>query len=434
MHYKIMMKRFILPLIPQILLEKYRRFNFSFNTYKQYLNFNTQYKKVSARIKGQEKINIAFYLFNADIWKADSVYRAFEDHPKFIPYVVICPQVNKGNKFLQNQLTRCIDLVNKNRYRHIIGFDGDKENLIQPKKLPNFDIVFFLNPKSHTISEFTIHKNKNSLNCYIPYSFNIDNLVQYQYNNPILNSMFRIFTSSEYHHKMYLKYSIKKGVNTFASGFPQLDQFFTISDINPWKHPKSSRKKIIWGPHWTIPDLQKTGLDWSCFIEYSDFILKIADKYKDDIEFALKPHPFLFNLLEKEENWGKIKTRNYLKEWNSRDNCQIIYGDYVDLFKHSDALIHDSGSFTVEYLCLNKPVAYTVNNENYLTRFNDIGSKAIEHHYTIKNESEFEEFVLNVIKDKDEKEQKRKMFNNVVLKADGEAGRRIVNHLEEIIK
>lgn len=137
--------------------------------------------------------------------------------------------------------------------------------------------------------------------------------------------------------------------------------------------------------------------------------------------------------MEKEENWGKAKTRNYLRKWSDRDNCQIIYGDYVDLFKHSDALVHDSGSFTLEYLCLNKPVAYTYNTSAYMSRFNNIGKQAIDLHYKIGNNFEFEEYIINVIQGNDNLENKRRDFNANTLKADGNAGARIVKHLEKII-
>ncbi|WP_213522254.1 CDP-glycerol glycerophosphotransferase family protein [Nonlabens sp.] len=399
-----------------------------------YKKFDNQYNRILKELKQKSKIKIAFYIFNADTWKADTVYQAFEKSDKFIPYLVICPLINKGDSFLQQQFEQCLSLVKKNRYRYIVGFKGLKESEIVKTQIPNFDIVFFLNPNNLSIRPYRILHNKNSLNCYIPYSFNIDNLMDYEFNNFKLNLMYRLFALTPYHQKMYQEYSDKKGSNTFVSGFPQLDRFFKNTSSNPWKNPKSTRKKIIWGPHWTIPGKQETGLDWSCFLDYAEFMLQLADRYKEVIELALKPHPFLFQLLSKEENWGKIKTDAYLTKWELRENCQIHWGDYLDLFIHSDSLIHDSGSFTVEYLCVDKPVAYTSNRNNYIERFNQIGRKAISTHEIISNKNDLEKFITSILEDKDPFKNPRSDFQINTLKADGKAGKRIVKHLEKILR
>lgn len=398
-----------------------------------YRYFNILYRITISRIKRQKTVSVAFFLFNTDTWKADSVYRAFEENPRFLPCVVICPLINKGDSFLQEQRNQCVELVNKEKYRFLFGFEGETKKSLKLKKLPKFDIIFFLNPNAHTLSRFTLFENKRSLNCYIPYSFNIDNLIDYEYNNPVLNSMYRVFSLSEYHHKNYKEFSEIKGGNSFVSGFPQFDRYFK-KDINTTRNYKNSaRKKVVWGPHWTIPKLQNTGLDWGCFLLYYNVFLEFADQFKNDIEFVLKPHPFLFNLLQKDENWGEFKTKRYLKEWENRENCQIYFGDYTDLFLNSDALIHDSGSFTVEYLCLNKPVAYLINDLNFQMRFNHIGKQAIDLHYKVFNVLDLEMFLINVINGIDSFQIDRKKFIENNLLIDGKSGKRIVSHIEKII-
>lgn len=399
-----------------------------------YSKCDKQHKKKLNELIKKEEIKTAFYLFNTDTWKADSVYHELDKSKKFEPYVVICPFIGKGDSFLQQQYEQCLSLVNKNNYRYIIGFEGSKEDELIKTSTPSFDIIFFLNPNNNTLKSYTVLENKNSLTCYIPYSFNIDNLIEYEYNNLVLNLMFRVFTLSSFHQHLYKINSDTKGKNCFLSGFPQLDSFFSKPFSNPWKNKNTGRKKIIWGPHWTIPGKQKTGLDWSNFLDYANFILDIADQYKSDIELALKPHPFLFQLLYKEENWGKQKTDDYIKSWNERDNCQIHFGDYVDLFKYSDALIHDSGSFTVEYLCMDKPVAYTSNTNDFINRFNEIGQRAIKTHHIINNKTELKNFVIKVVQGDDDYQKSRNDFRVNTLRADGNAGKRIVKHLENILK
>jgi hypothetical protein len=331
------------------------------------------------------------------------------------------------------EFQRCLKLVEDNNYRYLIGFEGTNIDDVKHKKTLDFSIVFYLNPNVLTLLNYTVYGNFKSLNCYIPYSFNIDNLIEYDYNNLALNQMFRIFALSKYHNDQYVKHSDVKGKNSFISGFPQLDRYYLPAKCNPWKTKTEKRKKVIWAPHWTLPGFQQTGLDWSCFLDYHKTVLNIADKYVNHIELALKPHPLLFNLLSKDEVWGKEKTEAYVNEWQRRENCQIYLGDYTDLFIHSDALIHDSGSFTVEYQCINKPVAYTVNNMNFLERFNQIGKQAIDMHHKIHSINDFEMFIEKVITGDDCFAKDKKYFVKDILKADGNSGVRIVKHLEELI-
>lgn len=420
--------------LKEYFLTPFRKIINFFKRYILYSFFSFKYSIIKSKIKNKKKVLVAFYLFNTDTWKADTVFNELKKSEKFVPYIVICPLVGKGNSFMKNQYALCLDFVKKNNYRYLEGFEILKNDKLIKKKIPKFDIVFFLNPNNITLKSFTVVDNKNSLNCYIPYSFNIDNLTQYEYNNFNINLMYKVFTLSEYHYNKYKKYSDLKAKNCFVSGFPQLDSFFSKPKTNPWIYKNKSRKKIIWGPHWTIPGKQKTGLDWSCFLDYSDEILDLANKYENEVEFTLKPHPFLFQLLSKEDNWGEQKTNQYIAKWDETKNCQILWGNYTDLFIHSDALIHDSGSFTIEYLCTNKPVAYTINSENYTNRFNDIGKKAIDLHHIIKDKFDLEKFIIEVIEEKDNMNKLRENFRNNVLLADGKSGERIVSHLNYIVK
>ena len=54
-----------------------------------------------------------------------------------------------------------------------------------------------------------------------------------------------------------------------------------------------------------------------------------------------------------------------LSEWESLSNAQLETGKYVDLFMTSDAMIHDCGSFTIEYHYTLKPVMYLVKGEEH---------------------------------------------------------------------
>jgi CDP-glycerol glycerophosphotransferase (TagB/SpsB family) len=90
----------------------------------------------------------------------------------------------------------------------------------------------------------------------------------------------------------------------------------------------------------------------------AELMLELAQAYKDRIQIAFKPHPSLITQLYQHPDWGKERADDYYARWQQMENTQLETGGYVDLFMTSDAMIHDSGSFVVEYLYANRPVMF----------------------------------------------------------------------------
>jgi CDP-glycerol glycerophosphotransferase (TagB/SpsB family) len=72
-------------------------------------------------------------------------------------------------------------------------------------------------------------------------------------------------------------------------------------------------------------------------------------------------------------------------------------GEYLDLFFTSDAMIHDSGSFLIEYLYTKKPVMFLRSDNSIEERFNEVGKMALSKIYQGKNKEDLESFVQEVI-------------------------------------
>lgn len=405
--FKIFKKTKQFPIINK-LFSVYRFFKMIFFKIK-ITRIQARYNKIKDKIKDKEKINIVFLLLNLDTWKYDSLYWAFLKNTKFIVNVVICPVITKGESFMLSDLQRSIAYCKNKGYRYTNAYIESNKSLRNIKEELKPDIVFFSNPNSLTNQEFLIDSFLDTLTCYVPYSFRIDTLYNYGYNNKLVNLTWKNYYESIFHLDIAKNYATNKGRNVVISGHPHLDSFNKES-INVWKSQVGKKKKIVWGPHWTIKGFQETGLDWSCFLDYADFFIELAEKYKNDLQFALKPHPFLKTLLEKDELWGKEKTANYFNLWETLENCQIVNGDYTNLFAESDALIHDSGAFMVEYLVLNKPVAYTLNDREPENSFNEFGKRAFKLHEVIKNQNQLEHFIKTVIDEKDTKRIDREEF------------------------
>ena len=127
-------------------------------------------------------------------------------------------------------------------------------------------------------------------------------------------------------------------------------------------------------------------------------MLGLARKYSDKIQFVFKPHPRLYTELCKYPEWGEDKAKEYYNLWDTMDNTQVETGEFVDLFMTSDAMIHDCGSFSVEYHYSENPVMYVARNfEDQVEDKNDFGKIAMNLHYVGKDKQDIIDFIENVV-------------------------------------
>ena len=270
------------------------------------------------------------------------------------------------------------------------------------------DIIFYQEPYSGVLrDELFIKKNKYALYCYVFYGFSTI-YQDYAYNKPLHNLAWHCFCENEMTIECGKKLSDLKGKNFVATGLPMTDLLMSRSeDINnPWK-PQGKKKRIIWAPHHSIPTINNA-IMYSVFLNVADDFLRIAEKYKKEIQMAFKPHPDLKKKLY--VVWGQERTDDYYEKWARLENGQIEQGEYIGLFKYSDAMIHDCGSFTVEYLYMNKPVMYLVNGTPHEEGLTEFGKQAFKQHYLGRTAGDIEKFILNVINEEDTMFEQRTVF------------------------
>lgn len=140
-------------------------------------------------------------------------------------------------------------------------------------------------------------------------------------------------------------------------------------------------------------------------------MFKLAEQYQDKIQIAFKPHPLLREKLE--AIWGLARTDEYYTRWKLLNNGQLETGEYTDLFKNSDALIHDSSSFIVEYQIINKPSLFMVRNERKIIEdLNVFGKRAFYSQELGYNYNDVKKFIEKIINGEDPNRDKRINFLN----------------------
>lgn len=379
-----------------------------------YKKIEEHHRKALKSIENKENIKVAFFATFDSVWKFDSLYSLMENHPQFNPIIIVCPIVNNGKQNMLDKMEACYKMFIDKKFNVIRSYNKETNRYIDVKEEIQPDIIFYTNPYKGLIDDrYYITEFKETLTCYVPYAFMLFN-EKWAFNQPVQNLSWKVF----YPHEVYK--SVTKRLsdyskNVVVTGYPTYDRFYCTKDSTEElnriseKIWKTNHKKIIWAPHHTIN--KAFNFSFSNFIYLNEIIFEIAEKYKDQIEIAFKPHPLLKGKLYLLENWGKEKTDAYYKKWEELPNGILADGDYVDLFKTSDAMIHDSGSFIVEYHYTLKPIMFFTNNSNYNELFIQVGKDALEAHYKGSTRSDIEEFIeKRVLENKDSMFAQREKF------------------------
>ena len=116
-------------------------------------------------------------------------------------------------------------------------------------------------------------------------------------------------------------------------------------------------------------------------------------------------------------------------------NTQLEESAFIDLFMNSDAMIHDSASFTVEYHYTRKPCLFTANDiQSVREPLNELGRAALDAHYQGADEGDVHRFLDEVVLagNDPKKREREEFFNRYLLPPNGNttAG----NIFESIVK
>ena len=381
------------------------------------------------QLKKKDKINVGFYVIYESIWKYDELYRILDGDDRFNPVIVVCPAVHMGEEHMLTNLRATTDMFQKRGYKVVTTYNEQTKEFLDVKKELSLDIIFYTNPYHGLIHEkYYITNNTDVLTCYVPYNFG--NSCDYQMfsNLPLHNLVWKLYLESESHKKYSEDYARNHGANVVVTGYPGVDPLIegTVKS-DPWKLTDESLKKIIWAPHHSV---QPAGMvHYSCFLKYADFMLEMAQKYQDKMQVAFKPHPLLRVKLN--DIWGKEKTDEYFAKWSELPNSIYTEGEYTDLFLTSDAMIHDSGSFLIEYLYTRKPIMRTQNGEDVTKMLNPFALDCMSVSYLADTEVDIEKFILDVINGEDEKYEERiRLIDGMLMPPNGTtASQNIYNDL-----
>lgn len=390
------------------------------------------------KIKIKKLLRAAFVVTYYKVWKTDALYNALTEDKEFEAIILICPHVSLSSEEMIDELERAYHYFESKGFNVLSMWDKVAGRWIEFDSL-DIDLAIFTFPYKITLTQYHEDIFKNYISFYIPYYFGVAASHNYDrmYNLPLHNYMHRIFHATNLCVEDAIKYSSNKGVNVSLTGHPCLEPLILKSEsAHKWKPQARNKKKIIFAPHQSIDDTAFIPL--STFLETAEVIKDLAIKYKDSIFWSFKPHPYLKTMLYKNPGWGQEKTESYYSFWESSEFSQYDEGDYVDLFKESDAIIHDCGSFIFEYLLVNKPCAFlNLRGGAQVDILNDIGKEALESYSLIKCVDDIEVFVKSVANGTAMIKSEHKDFisrNLQSLYIDSSPSKKIINIIKESIE
>ena len=373
---------------------------------------------IKEKIKNKEKINVAFSLYSASIWNSEKLYRALEQDDRFNVYIIVSPN---NDNFEEYEKAYCYFKQNKYNVKGVYNFATESFLTWDdfggyPDIHINLSSWYGAYPESFQFINIPLR----CINIYVPYAFyvaenpNISFTEKFVYNKEIMNLVWRLYVESQYTKSQHETYQLLHGKNVVYSGFLKLDEFYdkkkyTDEDLkNIWSIPKENNpseiKKIIIAPHWTVG--QNELLPFSTFRQNYKFLYELAKENKD-LAFIFKPHP---NLRTEAVYSGMFKDfeayDKYIAKWNALPNAKVVTeSSYIDIFKTSDAMIMDSGSFIGEYQYAHKPLLYLTRPEQ---AFTELGQRIMDTYYKVPGDDYkgINAFVKNVVRNGDDPKKK----------------------------
>jgi hypothetical protein len=352
------------------------------------------------RLRKKEKIVVLFFLNDISKWKSEGLYLQMLEHERFEPILGVTTGTAESPLAVARKVYEAIAYLDRKKYEYV-----ELSERIDPQP----DIVIYTEPYIFSVPiryiiyryfrkclficiHYTCHLSKSRLN-YFPHVHRCAWIDCYE-SKLAIDEAYKIIG--------------RKRKSLKHTGLPMADMLLSPASGDPWKPQGRKKKRIIWAPHHSM-GLNGEKILYSNFLEIAEYMLALASEFEDDIQIAFKPHPVLRDKLN--EIWGQKKTIGYYECWENMENGQLSEGSYADLFKHSDAMIHDCVSFIVEYQFMNKPVLFiTKDIESLSVNLTEFGKKALFAQQIAHDKADIRNFIVDVIVGRDEKSAERNAF------------------------
>ena len=360
----------------------------------KYKAVERQHERLEERLRGKRPVNVVFMAIDVALWKYQHVYELMAADERFRPTIVLSPCVGRRYEKDMEALRQYFD-------QHHISYIDYRGQAIDVRRELNPDIIFYTQPYENLlVPEYDCRHFYDLLLCYMPYGF-WTSTGKLSYDLHFHNQAWRLYYSTTLHKKEAETVATNHGRNVRVVGYANADYYLKGSyDETVWRQIADGvrRKRIVWAPHFSIFSKNSAFPPRANFLWMADLMVSLAHEYADKLQIAFKPHPALLTQLYEHKDWGRERTDKYYELWQQMPNTQLETGQYIDLFMTSDAIVHDSGSFAVEYHYSKKPAMFVSRDmDSVLSTQSEFGRKAYDMHYMGKDEADTRHFIDDVV-------------------------------------
>ena len=423
----------------------YRPIDYSFAAVRRH--YSELVPKIRRRIRTRGFIKVDFLVANLSMLAYRSLIDKMMQDSRFRVRVIVIPDTRWKKIDTLKEYRKCLKELTSAYGRDIVS-----AAVINPEsRYPGFnnifedqpDVVFYPTPYDLSYTPYNIPNaiRYNVLPAYINYGFPRNKYCEWVFRTTNYCNLWKVFLETDFQLNDYRKNGYVHGYNAVVAGYSKIDELYDITQKLDYAESHTYNGKVydrvvILAPHHSLEGGYNATMHLSNFLKYADFFQKLPGKFKN-ILFVFRPHPALFFLLKQDRFWGEKKVEDYLKKIQENDNLILsTEGDYFHWFAASDAMIHDCGSFTVEYLYTDKPCCYMLKSENEIDElFNDFGKQCLECYYHALSEDDIVKFIQEeVLQGQDSKKSIRTKFAHEVLMKDyPHSSEKIMNYLEETL-
>lgn len=358
--------------------------------------------RIKSRIKNGLKVRIGFYVSEKAKWNSQALFNRLKNDSRFDTSIVLLSY----GKHVDDRLTeRDLYLAQRDFFRAIDpnlyeAYDTETMRSQSPLQY-DFDLIFLQQPWG--MDKLPRQLLGTSLTMFMHYGYMVTDNPKLHYELPHFHAyLWRYISQSELHRKAQIKRLPRMARNIVVCGYPKLDDFSEPVGTDAAQSFWGSKpwiRRVIYAPHQSIGPkslVRLSTFDWN----YATFA-ELARSHQE-VAWVYKPHP---NMKLDVERHGLMTYDDYLqyeKAWATGANTKVMdSGGYLPLFRTSDVLITDCGSFLGEYMATGKPIIRLISRNNPVP-LNEIGEAINSVSYQARTVDDIRELFQQVVLDGDD--------------------------------
>lgn len=311
-------------------------------------------RRIRAKADRGEPLRAVFLVASAAMFPARPLFDAMRRDPRFSAEIAVIPDLRwNGSSFdPETAMRRCSEALSPTLPPGCLRIVHADENGVWPDLLATFDFAVFPTPYDLSAPQYNPRwlTGRPVLGLYANYGYPCTKFALPVLGMDSYTRFWKVFLESEQALRHYREASPIGGTNGCVAGAIKMD---ALPPCVP-----HSRKRVLLAPHHSVEGGLNENLALSNFLRLADDFATLPDRYPD-IDFVLRPHPFLFPVLARNDFWGAARCETWKNEWLAHPNAFWSEGGaYLDEFAASDAIIQDCSSFLMEYLYTGNPCCY----------------------------------------------------------------------------